>query len=180
VLGNLKAPQVMLNDVLQANPGQAWTTLRRFAVNTTVGGLGVFDVASDWDLPAHQADFGQTLGVWGVGEGPFVELPLLGASNVRDTVGSVATMLTNPLSFVPGGVAVTAAQASTGALGVLDLRGRNIAATDDLERNSVDLYATLRSVQRQRRDALIEQGKDPDAPKGRIDVYFPGSDAPSP
>jgi phospholipid-binding lipoprotein MlaA len=179
LLGNLKQPQVMFNDVLQANAGQAWTTLRRFAVNTTVGGLGVFDVASDWDLPGHQADFGQTLGVWGVGEGPFIELPLFGASNVRDTVGQVAGMLTNPLSFVPGGVAVTAAQVSTGALGALDQRGRNIAALDDLERSSVDLYATLRSIQRQRRDALIEQGKDPAAPKGRIDIY-PGGDAPSP
>jgi phospholipid-binding lipoprotein MlaA len=180
LLGNLKEPQVLLNDVLQANPGQAWTTLQRFTVNTTVGGLGVFDVAADWDLPRHQADFGQTLGVWGVAEGPFIELPLLGPSNVRDTVGNVAGMLTNPLSFVPGGVAVTAVQASTGALGALDQRSRNIKTLDDLEHDSLDFYAALRTIQHQRRDALIEQGKAPGSPKGRIDVSFPGRDAPKP
>jgi len=69
---------------------------------------------------------------------------------------------TNPLSFVPGGVAVTAVQASAGALGALDQRSRNIQVLDDLEHDSLDFYATLRTIQRQRRDALIEQGKAPD------------------
>jgi phospholipid-binding lipoprotein MlaA len=65
-----------VNDVLQGNMGRAWTTTQRFVVNTTVGAAGLFDVASDWDLPAHKADFGQTLGVWGVESGPSVQLPL--------------------------------------------------------------------------------------------------------
>ena len=67
---NLGAPFVLVNDVLQGNRGRAWTTTQRFVVNTTVGAAGLFDIASDWELPAHKADFGQTLGVWGVESGP--------------------------------------------------------------------------------------------------------------
>lgn len=67
--GNLRAPTTLVNDVLQANFDRAWVTTQRFVVNTTLGGAGLFDVATDWDLPAHRADFGQTFGVWGVAPG---------------------------------------------------------------------------------------------------------------
>jgi phospholipid-binding lipoprotein MlaA len=72
---NLKAPVVLVNDVLQGNMSRALTTTQRFVINTTVGWAGLFDIASGWNLPAHQADFGQTLGVWGIGPGPSVQLP---------------------------------------------------------------------------------------------------------
>src|ERR1700724_2221265 len=68
----------------------AWNTTQRFAINSTIGGAGLFDVASDWDRPHHDADFGQTFGVWGIGTGPSVQLPLFGPSNVRDAVGKAA------------------------------------------------------------------------------------------
>lgn len=153
---NLKQPFVLVNDVLQGNMSRAWNTTQRFAVNTTVGGAGLFDPASDWDLPAHDADFGQTLGVWGVGPGPSVQLPLLGPSNLRDTAGTVLGLLGDPAGYVPGLQTVRTISAGVDAV---DGRARLLPVTDDLERNSVDYYAALRGLYAQRRTALIEDGK---------------------
>jgi phospholipid-binding lipoprotein MlaA len=156
--GNLKAPVVLVNDVLQGNMTRAWTTTRRFVVNTTVGGAGLFDVASDWDLPAHEADFGQTLGVWGVAPGPAVQLPLLGPSNLRDAVGTGIGLFGDPLGYVPGKpmqiVTITGS-----ALGAVDGRARLLATTDELEKNSVDYYVALRALRAQQRAAFVEEGR---------------------
>lgn len=78
------------NSVLQGSVSKSATTLGRFGINTTIGLLGTFDVASDMGLQQQREDFGQTLGVWGAGEGPYIVLPLFGPSNLRDTVGTVA------------------------------------------------------------------------------------------
>jgi phospholipid-binding lipoprotein MlaA len=157
-VSNLGQPAVALNDVLQGNVSRAWTTTQRFAINTTVGGVGLFDVATDWNRPVHSAHFGQTLGVWGVGPGPAVQLPLLGPSNVRDSVGQVAGLATNPATFVPGGAAAAISTAS-GGVGFIDTRAGRLDTTDALERSSVDYYATLRSVMAQRRARLVAEGK---------------------
>lgn len=77
------------NAILQGSFGKAGETLGRFAINTTAGLLGTFDVATDWGLPQHREDFGQTLGVWGLSEGPYIVLPLFGPSNLRDTAGII-------------------------------------------------------------------------------------------
>src|SRR5262249_54460404 len=98
VTSNLKEPGTTANDLLQGNVNRAWTSAQRFAVNTTAGVGGVMDLASKWGLPPHSTDFGQTLAVWGVGEGPFVELPALGPSNARDAVGTAVGMILDPLS----------------------------------------------------------------------------------
>src|SRR4051794_19002009 len=95
--GNLNEPFVAANDVLQGNFTRAWTSAQRFAVNTTAGVGGVVDRAKDMGLPSHSTDIGQTLAVWGVGEGPYVQLPGLGPSNVRDAVGTAAGFALNPL-----------------------------------------------------------------------------------
>lgn len=155
---NLKEPGVLVNDLLQGNVSRAWNTTQRFVVNTTVGGAGLFDAATDWGLPAHEADLGQTFGVWGIGPGPAVQLPLLGPSNLRDTVGQGAGLLTNPLTFIPGGVmsTVSAVEAGTGAV---DGRTALLSVTNDLEKNSLDYYATLRSVSAQRRATIVEEGR---------------------
>jgi phospholipid-binding lipoprotein MlaA len=157
-VGNLGQPSVAINDVLQGNFSRAWNTTQRFAINTTAGGIGLFDVATDWDRPEHNADFGQTLGVWGAGPGPAVQLPLFGPSNVRDGVGKVVGMVTNPTSFVSGGAAAVVSTAS-GGLGAVDSRAGLLSATDSLEHTSLDYYATLRSVMAQRRAALVAEGK---------------------
>lgn len=157
-VSNLEEPGIAVNDVLQGNVSRAWNTTQRFAVNTTVGGAGLFDVATDWHRPHHEADFGQTLGVWGVAPGPAVQLPLFGPSNVRDTVGKVGGIVLNPLTFVTGTTATTVTAAS-GGIGVVDGRSRLLSTTDSLERSSLDYYATLRSVMAQRRAYLVAEAR---------------------
>ena len=167
-VANLEEPGIAVNDVLQGNVSRAWNTTQRFAVNTTVGGAGLFDVATGWHRPHHEADFGQTLGVWGVAPGPAVQLPLFGPSNVRDTVGKIGGVVLNPLTFV-GGSAASTVTAASGGVGAVDGRSRLLPTTDDLERSSLDYYATLRSVMAQRRAKLVaeakvgavEEGKEP-------------------
>jgi phospholipid-binding lipoprotein MlaA len=155
---NLKDPEIAINDTLQANFSRAWNTTERFVINSTVGGAGLFDVASDWDIPQHDADFGQTFGVWGIGPGPDVQLPIFGFSNVRDAVGKVGDALANPLTFISGG-AMTAIQVTGGVGGVVDGRANLLGTTDALEKTSLDYYAALRSMEAQRRAALVEEGK---------------------
>ena len=176
VVQNLKEPAVALNDLLQGNVKHAWESAQRLAVNTTVGAAGMVDVAAKWGLPPHKADFGQTLAVWGVGEGPFVELPLLGPSNPRDTLGTVVDLALNPLTFV-GGAPATAASAATGGANLVDIRAQHLHDLDELERNSLDYYATLRSVSRQHREAEISAAKQPEA-EGRVDISFPNATTP--
>lgn len=153
-LGNLKEPSVALNDLLQGNPARAWSTVWRFAVNSTAGGLGVYDMAATMGLERHEADFGQTLGVWGLGTGPYLTLPLLGPSNLRDATGTVIGTILNPLSLGPAQPAVTVGQA-------LDQRVQAHEQLQALENSSVDFYATLRSAYLQRRQALVADGKKP-------------------
>jgi phospholipid-binding lipoprotein MlaA len=175
VVQNLKEPAVAVNDALQGNMKQAWQSVQRLTLNTTVGVVGFFDVADKWGLPPHKADFGQTLAVWGVGDGPFVELPLLGPSNARDTVGTVIDLAMNPLTFV-GGAPATYAGAATGGAAVVDTRAQHLNDLDELERNSLDFYASLRSVYRQHRDAEISAAKGPEQPpEGQVDISAPST-----
>lgn len=155
---NLGEPIVMVNDLLQGNVSRAWTTTRRFAVDTTVGGVGLFDPATGWGLPYHSADFGQTFGVWGIGTGPSVQLPLLAFSNVRDTVGVVVDSLADPFAFIHGSTA-SDILAAKGALGFVDRRADLLPVTDSLEKTSLDYYAALRSFAAHRREVLVEQGR---------------------
>jgi phospholipid-binding lipoprotein MlaA len=155
---NLAEPAVSVNDVLQGNFSWSWNTIQRFAINTTVDGAGLFDVATDWNRPGHSADFGQTLGVWGIGPGLTVQLPLLGPSNVRDGIGKVVGFVASPTNFIPGGAAATVGIAS-GAAGAVDGRARTLRATDSLERNFPDYYAASRAPAAQRRAALVAEGK---------------------
>lgn len=176
VVRNLKEPAVAVNDVLQGNVNHAWQSVQRLAVNSTAGVAGIFDVADKLGVPAHKADFGQTLAVWGVGEGPFVELPLLGPSTARDAVGTVVDMAMNPLTFV-GGAPATYAGIATGGANVVDSRAQHLRDLNELERNSLDFYATLRSVYRQHRDAEIAaaKGRERPPPEGQVDISFPNA-----
>ena len=97
---NLKDVLTLANLILQLKPGEAGETLFRIGVNTFMGMFGLFDLATELGMPRYKEDFGQTLGYWGVGDGPYLVLPILGPSNVRDTAGfatdSVAFMLVDP------------------------------------------------------------------------------------
>jgi len=157
-VSNLGEPEVLVNDLLQGNVTRASVTTGRFVVDSTVGVGGLFDVASDWGLPNHSADLGQTFGVWGIGPGPSVQLPLFGPSNVRDSVGKVAGLLTSPLGQVSSNT-LTDIQLAGTVSGVVDGRAELLPATDSLERTSLDYYAALRSLMAQRRAALVEEGR---------------------
>jgi phospholipid-binding lipoprotein MlaA len=157
-LTNLNEPVTGINQALQGNFDYAWDTTQRFVVNTTLGGLGIFDVATDWDLPHRDADFGQTLAVWGVDDGPYLMLPLFGPSNPRDTVGIVVDILMDPLTWV-GTPAVTALNYARFGATVIDERSAHLADLDELQKNSLDYYAALRSLYRQHRADMVNQGE---------------------
>lgn len=157
-LANLNEPFTLANNILQGDPEAAAETLGRFLTNSTVGVGGMFNVAEDWGLERRQEDFGQTLAVWGVGEGPYLVLPFLGPSNPRDTVGLVAEFFGDPVDIAFDQFDVKNASLIRTATGVVDARARNIDTLDELKAGSLDYYATLRSAYRQLRDAEIRNG----------------------
>jgi phospholipid-binding lipoprotein MlaA len=161
-VSNLGEPEVLVNDLLQGNVSRAAVTGQRFVLDTTLGGAGLFDVATGWGLPKHSADFGQTFGVWGVGPGPSVQLPLFGPSNVRDTVGKLAGAVASPLGQINSSV-MSDIDLAGGVTGAVDGRAELIPTTDTLERTSLDYYAALRSLMAQRRAALVEEGRKGEA-----------------
>ena len=163
---NFGEPVNFINAVLQGEDGRAAETAVRFIFNTTAGFGGFFDVAADYGLKVNDEDFGQTLAVWGVEEGPYVMLPILGPSSVRGVVGKIVDNFTNPIGyFFPTAGSVTKTLA-----GGVDRRERNLEALDDIERNSLDYYAALRSLYRQNRQDLINNG-EPQGPVLDIPVY---------
>jgi len=105
VLNNLSTPVQLGNDILEAKPRRAGDTTMRFLINTTVGVLGVFDFAKDWGYPDHDADFGMTMGLWGLPAGPFLFLPVLGPSDPRDAVGFGVDQVMDPITWVGQGAA---------------------------------------------------------------------------
>ncbi|MDI4238288.1 VacJ family lipoprotein [Bradyrhizobium sp. Arg237L] len=157
-VSNLSQPTVLVNDVLQGNARRAWNTTQRFTVNSTVGVAGLFDPATEFNLPHHSADFGQTFGVWGVKPGPAVQLPLLGPSNVRDTVGSVVNSFANPVSFIPGN-AMANVRFTRSALSAVDGRARQLEKTKALEGSSGDYYVASRDAQARKQAALVAEAK---------------------
>ncbi|WP_090229023.1 MlaA family lipoprotein [Pseudomonas kuykendallii] len=157
---NFGEPKVFVNDLLQGNFKRSANTLGRFGVNTIFGVLGIVDVAERWGMPHHRADFGQTFGVWGVGDGPVLELPLLGSHNSRDSLGVVMGMLLDPLGGIDSDTYDALATASTVG-GVVDGRAEALPLTERLERQP-DYYAALRDAIAQRRAVLVSDGRQGD------------------
>ena len=154
-LQNLNNPVIFANDVLQGQLGLAGQTLARTAINTTVGVGGMFDVAKTMGIPHHSNDMGVTLATWGFAEGPYIMVPVLGPSNPRDIIGSVVDGFADPGDYVAGQhhlyYAILARRVTSG----IDVRSRNIENLADIEKTSLDYYATIRSLHRQRRAAQI-------------------------
>lgn len=153
-LYNLRTPVILVNDVLQGEFDRAGTTLTRFAVNTTVGVGGLMDPATDWGYTRHDEDFGQTLAVNGADEGPYLFLPLLGPAPVRDLAGNVVDVFFDPLTYIDGSAA-----AARFVVDGVDQRESNLETLDEIERGSIDYYATIRSLYRQRRAHVIANGE---------------------
>lgn len=157
ILETLHTPITLANDLLQGEPERAGDTLARFAINGTVGIAGIFDVASGMGFEGHNEDFGQTLAVWGSGEGMYLMLPLLGPSGLRDGVGLGVDILIDPLTYY---ASFEQRSGRTLARGIDDLSGV-VDSLDEIERTSIDFYATLRSLYRQQRDDQIRNGAAP-------------------
>jgi phospholipid-binding lipoprotein MlaA len=155
VLDNLGGPVSFANNLLQAQFENASIAAGRFIVNSTIGIAGIFDVATDWGLPARARDFGETLGSYGVPPGPYLVLPLRGATDLRDFAGNFVDGYATPLRYVRyDGNAYVGWMKST--LGSMDNRASNIVTYRDIERASVDYYATMRTLYLERRARLIE------------------------
>jgi phospholipid-binding lipoprotein MlaA len=151
-LGNLKSPLIFANDVLQGEPDRAAQTLIRFMINSGAGLGGLFDVVADTNGPRHHdEDFGQTLAVWGVGDGPYLMLPFYGPSNPRDTVGSAVEWFADPTDIAFRAQSVGYVSYGRTGAGIVDDRALLLDPIDDLKRNSLDFYAAVRSVYRQKR-----------------------------
>lgn len=154
---NLDDVLVLLNDLLQFKLEQAASDFSRLAWNSTLGIAGLIDVGSKMDLPKRNEDFGQTLGYWGVGNGPYLVLPFLGPSTLRDTVGLVVDSRFDPLwQHDPISERNTAY-----GLHTIDTRARLLDAEKVLEEAAIDRYIFLRDAYLQRRRGLVYDGNPP-------------------
>jgi phospholipid-binding lipoprotein MlaA len=166
-LHNLRAPLIFANDALQGDFVLAGQTFARFTLNSTLGVGGLIDVAGRWgQLPYHEQDLGVTFGVWGVPEGPYLVVPVLGPSNPRDLSGQVAEGFGDPFNYIVTGNPYTLYWIPfvRGGVSGVDQRSRYIETLNDIERTSLDYYATIRSLYRQRRAALIRHEKEQNLP----------------
>ena len=156
---NLSVPYTAVNQVLQGKLVAAGQDTLRFVINTTLGWGGVLDVAAGAHLPEHDEDLGQTLGKWGVPAGPFLMLPLVGPSTVRDFPSVVAERVVQPLFWFNMGNAKWGSL----ALSAIDSRARYLSLDPTLER-VYDKYAFVRDAFLQRRLYLIHDGNPPETP----------------
>jgi len=155
---NLGDVVVIVNDLLQFKFEQAASDFSRLFFNTTFGLLGIFDVASHMDLPKHDEDFGQTLAVWGVGDGAYMVLPFLGPSSVRDTTGLLFdAYLLFPIAYVKD----DSARWGLIALAAVDKRASLLEASRILEKAGVDPYVFVRNAYYQVRQNKIYDGNPP-------------------
>ena len=155
ILSNLGGPVTVANDILQADFGYAGTAGARFLINTTIGVAGIFDVATDWGMPSRNRDFGETMGTYGVPPGPYLVLPFRGSTDVRDFAGNFVDGYVSPLRYVRyDGRNYVGWMKST--MGSMENRATNLVTYQDIERASVDYYATLRTLYLERRARLIE------------------------
>lgn len=164
-LSNLTFPVTFANDVLQGEGTLAGNAACRFGVNTTVGILGVMDPATEMGYPEDDQDFGKTLAIYGVPGGPYMVLPFLGSTQPRDFFGKMLVdHYFNPLGYVTydGKLYVSLTE---NLLKLVDQRSRHIEALRNIERNSIDYYAAMRSIYLQRRDNKTSDiDVAPDAP----------------
>ena len=168
MLKNMSEPVVLANNLLQGEGRSAGITLSRLMINSTAGVGGMFEVANDFDLQQQQGDFGQTLYVWGVGEGPYLVLPLFGPSNVRDAVGLGVDTLISPWKYAvaSGGTTIQDTFTITDITAeALSKREENIEALDALRNGSLDFYAQMRSVYRQHRAKEVGEPMANEMPK---------------
>jgi phospholipid-binding lipoprotein MlaA len=171
ITNNLRSLLTVSNNVLQGDLKKAGTTAGRFAINTTVGILGVFDPAARLGFEDQgKEDFGQTLGVWGLNSGCYFVLPILGPTTSRDAIGLVGNVLVDPVYQITHNTEISNGVVGNGnysehnyyyyrGTGAVDFRAKNIESFDSVEKNSIDLYASLKSLYLQNRMQKIKNEK---------------------
>ncbi len=168
---NLRAPLIFANDLLQGEPDRAMETFGRFAANTLWGLGGLFEIVPD--KPHHEEDLGQTLAVWGAGEGPYLVLPIIGPSSVRHTFGRVGDYFMDPINYWANHQGEDWIPITRTVVTGIDSRSRVIETLDEIERTSIDFYAAIRSLYRQQRADLIRNGAPgEDSPLPDISIDF--------
>lgn len=174
IVGNFAAtldlPGDIVNDVLQANIEDAGTNTLRLVANVTFGVFGLFDAATMLGLPENPTDFGETLYVWGVGEGPYVELPVLGPSTARDAVGTVVDLVANPVRLMTTGDQAAAATVAK-LLARLGDRDRYSETYESILYNSADSYAQARLLYLQNRRFELGQAAGAATDDAFVDPY---------
>ncbi|MFN4091119.1 MAG: VacJ family lipoprotein [Alphaproteobacteria bacterium] len=163
-VNNLRSPLTLVHDIAQGEWDRAQITYGRFLMNSTLGLGGLIDLAGDhYGLPYHEEDAGQTLAVWGIGEGPYLVLPGFGPSNFRDALGRGIDWYIDPVGIAADEGNFRAVTWTAAGLNAVDTRYRTLGQFDAMRRRSLDFYATVRSAHRQRRAAQIENRTAADA-----------------
>lgn len=155
--GNIADFFIGVNNLLQGKPDQAVSDLGRVLVNSTIGLLGFIDWASDMGMEKHEEDFGQTFGRWGVGDGAYVMLPILGPRTVRDTAGFVLDFVADPV----GNVGHIPTRNTLYAIRFIDVRADLLPADKVIEEAALDKYAYVRDGYLQHRRNLVHDGNAP-------------------
>lgn len=159
---NLYTPVVFTNSVLQGDPKNSFSTFFRFVINTTIGVGGMFDVASEAGLHNRNADLGETMAFYGVGPGPYLVIPVIGPSNVRDAFGRLGDAFMTPTNYATdwfkGGQGYEI-EYGVWAATAIDERSKNMKLIDEIYANSLDPYSTFRSGYTQKRASDIRRAK---------------------
>ncbi len=168
---NLHFPIDTVNALLQGKFKQAGSDVGRFLVNTTVGVAGFFDPATDFGLPLHWEDFGQTLGVWGVCPGPYLVLPILGPSDVRDGGGLIVDGATSITPFFVNGYILLGARTAE----LVNTRAQYLDTIRKAKEAAIDYYSFVRNAYLQRRAGLIND-QEPPSGQTQEDLYYPADE----
>jgi phospholipid-binding lipoprotein MlaA len=176
-LDNVGSPVRLTNDALEGKPRRAGDTAMRFLINSTAGVVGIFDVAKDLGYPGHDNDFALTLANWGVPEGPFLFLPILGPSSPRDAAGFGTDMAMDPFTWIGRGTtAFTIASWSRTVVSALDQRSAFLDPIDQIKKTALDPYATFRSLYRQNRAGKLDTLRADN--RATIPIWWPQGSTP--
>ncbi len=165
---NLRFPVLFVNNILQGKVDQAYLEIGRFGINTTVGLAGLFDPASHWGLETRNEDFGQTLGVWGLGPGPYLVLPFLGPSSLRDATGLAVDSFGAPGRYFLDAPIVLGAR----GLQAVNLRAQYLELVSENREMAFDYYVFLRDAFLDLRANQIRDGELEESSEDEDDLYF--------
>ena len=173
---NLAILMSIPNNLLQANFNQLGHSVGSFAINSTIGILGFFNPAEKIGLKPHKEDVGQTLGSYGIGSGCYFVLPILGPTNVRDSFGLLADTFVDPFAHITirekellGASGTSLDYYTVKTTSAIDFRGDNIVNFESLEKNSIDLYSSVKSIYLQNRESQINNSSISEDDWGKLD-----------